>query len=521
MKKNLFLLVLLCSQLAVSQIALEHSYSQNMVTRIQLEHFGEKYYVADKTVGNLLIFNADHTLWKTIDLMISDPQENIEIANISSRLLNNDDALEVVYSFFSEADQSRKCQIITETGAILFSVPNVSGVFMSEFPGLPSKILLYSNLGNETSVAVYDTNLTLQHTFDAYTKRIALENSGEKYYTVDRENEQIKLFNSDFTPWKTLSLPKPDGSAITTIYFVSETTVNPDAQLEIGYDCYRGTAVTSRIVNESGNILLSADNLARLEFSKIEGLPTKLVTTGILHDGSGQVTSVFSLPSLTLEHHYTECVKRIKFGESGEKYYTELPTNNIAKIYNADHTLWRTIPLPVSEGLGVIWVKHVSQTRINSDENFEIAYTMTSTTDVPQQRGRIINDTGNLILDMRDVFDFSLNEIPGLDDKFIGIAWTNGDFQGNVYGFGTLQTTNFTELKKIIYPNPASSEVLVRSETSINTISVYNSNGQLVAVYDGPEITRFSVSDLSQGLYLLRLSDILGKVTTHKILISR
>jgi len=220
MKKNLFLLVLLCSQLAVSQIALEHSYSQNMVTRIQLEQFGEKYYVADKTAGNLLIFNADHTLWKTIDLMISDPQENIEIANISSRLLNNDDALEVVYSFFSEADQSRKCQIITETGAILFSVPNVSGFFMSEFPGLPSKILLYSSLGNETSVAVYDTNLTLQHTFDAYTKRIALENSGEKYYTVDRENEQIKLFNSDFTPWKTLSLPKPDGSAITTIYFV-------------------------------------------------------------------------------------------------------------------------------------------------------------------------------------------------------------------------------------------------------------------------------------------------------------
>src|SRR5690554_4684400 len=133
-----------------------------------------------------------------------------------------------------------------------------------------------------TSLGFCYEQFNLEHTYDERVPfdsapfdfgRVHLENSGEKYYIVNETTNagqrtyQLRLYNADHTLWKTINIPSP------WVSHLSETLINPDAQLEI--------ISGNTIINESGDTLLKSNSsnwAGSWQLRRLPGLPDKLTT---------------------------------------------------------------------------------------------------------------------------------------------------------------------------------------------------------------------------------------------------
>lgn len=71
-----------------------------------------------------------------------------------------------------------------------------------------------------------------------------------------------------------------------------------------------------------------------------------------------------------------------------------------------------------------------------------------------------------------------------------------------------------------IYPNPANSKIYVDGE-NVGAVEVYNSLGQKVATVEGTEHTSVDVTSFENGVYVVRVINNEGTVTTQKVTIAR
>lgn len=71
-----------------------------------------------------------------------------------------------------------------------------------------------------------------------------------------------------------------------------------------------------------------------------------------------------------------------------------------------------------------------------------------------------------------------------------------------------------------IYPNPANSKIYVDGE-NVGAVEVYNSLGQKVATVEGTEHTSVDVTSFENGVYVVRVINNEGAVTTQKVTIAR
>lgn len=294
------------------------------------------------------------------------------------------------------------------------------------------KHTILSVLISLTSLGFCYGQLNLEHTYEpssyAFPRfgRVYLENSGEKYHTINTINagqqiHQLRLYNVDHTLWKTINISSP------WVFHLSETLINPDAQLEI--------ICGHTVINESGDTLLNVDRWQEgysyngTVLSRLPGRPDKLITSH--STGSYIAAQVRSLPGLHLEHTYNYeaqlgSFKRILLENSGEKYYYVDQTKNQIRLHNPDHTLWKTISLPLALAeWDVLYANfHLSESTINLDDKVEVLYHVIRRFGVGAMRGYvgIINEDGAVLLDEqeRDLsIEFKISELSGRPDKLI------------------------------------------------------------------------------------------------------
>ena len=67
---KILFITLLFSTICVGQFTNEHSYFGQSVSRIILENSGEKYYYVDRINQKIQFYNANYSLWKTINLTL-------------------------------------------------------------------------------------------------------------------------------------------------------------------------------------------------------------------------------------------------------------------------------------------------------------------------------------------------------------------------------------------------------------------------------------------------------------------
>jgi hypothetical protein len=75
-----------------------------------------------------------------------------------------------------------------------------------------------------------------------------------------------------------------------------------------------------------------------------------------------------------LEQTYPGSATMTELALSGNKYYMMDVAANQCKIYNMDHSVWKTINLSIPAGMYLYDIKFVSETLFNSDSKVELAY---------------------------------------------------------------------------------------------------------------------------------------------------
>jgi len=527
MKSTIFLIIAFSCLAAIGQINLEKTYDEGMVNRVDLEFSGEKYYLLDQSTNQVKLYNADHTAWKTIPLPTLAGPLDVTISHLSENKINADNNIEIAYSYYTEDGEIVfNSRIVSEEGTVLLNVSDASSIEVSEIPGLPVKIIALIDDENSSTKVFSVPDFTLENTYsseniiyDGYITRVNLENSGEKYYQLDELNNQVKLYNVNHTTWKTIDLFPMEGTIYLKIDHVSENIINADAKIEVAYTYYdESFYIEGKISNEDGTVLFTLPNAYLIEVDKISGLSNKLIV--VFYDLTYLFSSkVYTLPSLAVEGAYGDGeVVRVKLENAGEKYYIGDVLTNQAKLYNADHTLWKTINLPVTSGASLVGITHLSEAVINIDSPVEIAYVTSD------NEARIIDDTGSSLLIVENALGIYTSQMAGLPNKLI-VTMDGFPETSKVYGLPTttlgLQKENPVEAAFTIYPNPTNHILTIESKnTTLKNFMITSVLGKIVKeVKQTSQSLTIDVSDLNPGTYFMKGQTMNGVIFNYKIII--
>lgn len=538
MKKILLFLFLICSILSYAQFELDHTYNDANVTRINLEYSGEKYYECRSATNQLVLYNADHSFWKMIALPAPLPTEYIgqSIVHISESKINVDANLEIIYTSGTSPFEGK---VISEDGTVLLNVPNCQSLYLDEIPGLDNKLV--ANLRDGSSNVYSVPSLVLENNYsEGLVRRKQLENSGEKYYLLDKVAHAAKVYNPDHTLWKSIDLVgPPDWNNVSSYLMLTETELNGDSLLKVGFNYRYYTPISTNyvgvIVNENGVEIITIPRCNYMYLSVIDGLATKLIasTYYIGWDGSSTTTMIYSTPSLILEHTYYGTANRTVLENSGEKYYQwqsygdEFPIDGNVKFYNSDHTLWKDISLPVNPVTWDINIYFVSETKIAIDPLLEIGYcAMSRSGEYDEWEGWVINESGQVYLNTIGAQEYTLSEFPNLGTKLIENVTNQVDVSTvnvatNVYMVDpTMVVNQFQKNGSAIAPNPAKNTINIQSASTIIEANLFDIRGVAIMQASGLDIKSMSVENLPSGIYLLNLTDGNNQKSTHKIIVS-
>lgn len=512
--KKLFtgLFALLLFGISNAEIVLEHTYNDGNIRRVYLENSGEKYYLLDKENNEVQIFNSDHSPWKTINLHTPEGAIVTAVYSLFENSIIPDGLIDLTYSYYvnNQGNIEYESRLINENGTIHLTVPGASSLFLSNPEGADSKLISFSS-GTQQAGMIYSLpDLALEHTYNSgYVTRVILDNSGEKYYALDNLNNRVELFNSDHTPWKTIDLPAPEGATIIAVYHLSETKIIPDDQIDLTYSYYylnEGMPeYESRVINESGQILLTVNGATSLTLSKLPGLPNKLISGITGAESSG---AVYSTPDLELENFYNNGnIVRILLENSGEKYYLLDSENKQAKLFNSNHTPWKTIDLPTFPEATVSAIYHLSETKIINDDQIQLAYSYYAVNEgVLEYESRVVDESETILLTVEGASNMFLSEILGQSNKLIADIY--GESPGSkVYDVPSISTSILSPVRKdvAVFPNPASNNISLSNNImeQIDNIVIYNLDGKQVIELKYPQHSSIDISALTSGLYII------------------
>lgn len=324
-----------------------------------------------------------------------------------------------------------------------------------------------------------------EHTFyDGVVARVVLENSGEKYYLYDKANSAIVFYNADYSLWKTVpitTLPNPYSVAVT---HVSETKINADNNIEISYTCYAPSPLSpqSKIINEQGFVLKSADNCQMLKIDEQAGLAIKVL------EASQFGLTVCSVPELLPEHTFTGVssqIKRVNLEHSGEKYYVFDTANSLVNLYNADYSFWKSIPVTKPQGYSFLGLYFLSEKQINDDNLIELGYGYyLSLVTQPPLPASIINENGTVLKTFTDVRHLSVNAVSGMSSKLFADVSQDDmivSYRTNVYSVSdfNLEHSYSGTLKRINLDNSGEKYYIDNYNYGAHQIEVYNSDHTL------------------------------------------
>ncbi len=141
-------MLVLASVMAESQVIQEETYA-GYAAVTQLEQEGYKYFVTDAVNNKCLLYNTDHSLWKTIDVPVPENNFIAEIAYVSQHLFNENDNIEmlVIYAEYISSGEYPYYEYTTsvkgETGGSLMNVDGGGYAFIQDVGNEDAKLLVY------------------------------------------------------------------------------------------------------------------------------------------------------------------------------------------------------------------------------------------------------------------------------------------------------------------------------------------------------------------------------------------
>ena len=222
----------------------------------------------------------------------------------------------------------------------------------------------------------------------------------------------------------------------------------------------------------------------------------------------------------TYTHMYDQGLRVVQFTNYGYKYIVEDPEHNLVRLYNTDHSIWKTINCTVSSGFSIGNTSLVSDNLFNSDGLVEILYYVVDSIS-GNVRFYVINETGaslysgnglpyeikfvdtNVKLVVRSADSLSVYALPGT----IPCNACNGGTSGI-----SLKQGGPNESQLSVSPNPnngaATISYILPRGSEKGDIIIYNLSGKEVKQYvvdNAFGSLTLSTADLPSGIYLYQL----------------
>lgn len=127
----------------------------------------------------------------------------------------------------------------------------------------------------------------------------------------------------------------------------------------------------------------------------------------------------------------------------------------------------------------------------------------------PQSVGVAFQETSPPLVEGNNIFTLRFDCSTGVQ--------CNPTLQVIVVGIGPLNVTeNNIDNHFKIYPNPASNTFTIEMEKEVKSVEIYSLQGQKVMSSNSKNI---NVSDLSKGIYMVRIEDENNAVATQKLIV--
>lgn len=253
----------------------------------------------------------------------------------------------------------------------------------------------------------------------------------------------------------------------------------------------------------------------------------------------------YALPSpaqISYEHTYTGVsAAYIKLPVAGYKYYVMDVANSQCRLYNNDHSLWKTINLSVPVNYYLCDIQFVTEDLFNTDNMIEmlyVSYNYNTTLKYYTYDTRVVNENGTVLLSM-----------PNAGYSYIYPAETGSKLLIWIYDFSvfpetvntmvysipgklnTLMTKSPDELKSSLrsaYPNPATSEVAIPYTLPSNVkqadLKLYSMNGKLLKSFTVDHTFNsilVKTGELPAGIYVYRIESNTYKSESFKLIVSK
>jgi len=146
--------------------------------------------------------------------------------------------------------------------------------------------------------------INLDQTYSYSGTFTTLSISGDKFFVMDVGLSQCRIYNTNFSLWKTINLTVPATNYLYDIAYISENLFTTDNALCLIYSYYNYDATnlyytyTTKIIKENGTVLLSLPGCQYNYVTTLTDGSTKLVTYSYDYSVNPYTiaTSVYDLP---------------------------------------------------------------------------------------------------------------------------------------------------------------------------------------------------------------------------------
>lgn len=246
---------------------------------------------------------------------------------------------------------------------------------------------------------------------------------------------------------------------------------------------------------------------------------------------------------ITLEHSYPNGkweTSIAKLSNSGMKYQWVDVSTGVLKLYNLDHSLFKTLTFPVLTNMTNTEVGYVSETTFDLDADIEFMVYYQDDNNWVNSVTKIVDESGNLILNATSETP-SINTYDGIYGAIFNtpngtkmILDNHSDNAAKVYSLpGTLiaavidnsdYDNNFLES----YPNPAGNYIKLAYTLPANIkeakVSIYDIEGKMVKNYtidNNYKELFIDINEFSNGAYLCQIYSNEIKISDTKFVVQK
>lgn len=236
----------------------------------------------------------------------------------------------------------------------------------------------------------------------------------------------------------------------------------------------------------------------------------------------GLILSSSASAQITLENTYNVAgsasyLTTVELLNSGYKYVLTESSAFQVKLYNTNHSLWKTINVPTIAGYTLIGVYNISEGLFNTNSQVEcVAYYANYSSSPVQLYTKVIDETGAVI---KDIPNRAFAGVVATSSNTFKLIVNDNNMIRDIYSLpgilSNLGLPNDGELGQVglSFPNPSNQFITLSYDLSVSNtagiMNIYNLNGQLIESFNVDNSFNnilLDISNYSNGTYRYSLT---------------